>query len=462
MAEKLRHLLVFIPGIGGSELVDPENGDTVWRSGIGSIVAAVTDPDRLQVDRPLRATGLLTGFTVVPLFKSIDGYDRTWATLTATFHNSRSDCGHPDRPHLDANIVAFPYDFRLGVAHAAEQLAATLAPRFERLGDATTVVLVGHSMGGLVARRWASHHDPDNRCRGIITLGTPFRGAPKALDVVVNGLYWGSKALQRRKLSDVVRQWPGVHDLAPIDDRVDDGSGTLRAAWELSDLPGAAALTSARTTHLETRCWWAEPEPRPALVTVTGYGHGTPSTLSWSGGRLRVSKKPLSGERDGDGTVPHFSTVPPEWSGAGATSRVRPCGDQHGAISHTPQLREYLVLLNSGDPPAVRGDSVSSSFLGFDVPEIVEPGDRLIGSLRRDDEPVSSSAFGEPSRVTARFKSATGEESELAVDCDDTGFAVDVPTGDGVVYLSARHDRASEKQPPRRAECSVVVLGADG
>ena len=44
------------------------------------------------------------------------------------------DDGHPDRRVPDANVVAFPYDFRRSVAEAAERLAADVTARLSVLG----------------------------------------------------------------------------------------------------------------------------------------------------------------------------------------------------------------------------------------------------------------------------------------------------------------------------------------
>tara|TARA_R110000787_G_scaffold285461_3_gene401158 strand:- start:41445 stop:42188 length:744 start_codon:yes stop_codon:yes gene_type:complete len=42
------------------------------------------------------------------------------------------------------------------------------------------IILVGNSMGGLVARQAAAHHDPDQRVRAVATICTPHRGSPLA------------------------------------------------------------------------------------------------------------------------------------------------------------------------------------------------------------------------------------------------------------------------------------------
>jgi triacylglycerol esterase/lipase EstA (alpha/beta hydrolase family) len=67
------------------------------------------------------------------------------------------------------------------------------------------VILLAHSMGGLVARyclevlkRW-----PD--CRALITFGTPFRGSLNALDYLANGFRKAGV-----DMTDVMRSMPSV------------------------------------------------------------------------------------------------------------------------------------------------------------------------------------------------------------------------------------------------------------
>lgn len=79
-----------------------------------------------------------------------------------------------------AHVVTPQMPGRVGIADRAlvakTALDETSAPR---------IVLVGMSMGGLVAREIAARHDPDGRVAMVATLSTPHRGSPiadRALD----------------------------------------------------------------------------------------------------------------------------------------------------------------------------------------------------------------------------------------------------------------------------------------
>ena len=56
------------------------------------------------------------------------------------------------------------------------------------------VVFVCHSMGGLIARWYIEQCGGAEITRKLITLGTPYRGAARALDQLVNGAHHGPRA----------------------------------------------------------------------------------------------------------------------------------------------------------------------------------------------------------------------------------------------------------------------------
>jgi hypothetical protein len=47
----------------------------------------------------------------------------------------------------------------------------------------------------------------------LITLGTPVRGAPKALDWLVNGA--GTGRLRNLRMTRLIRGWPSMYELLP-------------------------------------------------------------------------------------------------------------------------------------------------------------------------------------------------------------------------------------------------------
>ncbi|MBI2298181.1 MAG: hypothetical protein HYU66_04390, partial [Armatimonadetes bacterium] len=74
-------------------------------------------------------------------------------------------------------LYRFVYDWQKSIATSAELLRHDLDAAPELRGR--PVVLVGHSMGGLVARGCAEGGDPD-RVGALLTLGTPHHGSPAA------------------------------------------------------------------------------------------------------------------------------------------------------------------------------------------------------------------------------------------------------------------------------------------
>lgn len=82
----------------------------------------------------------------------------------------------PDRP-----IFFFSYDWRESNAVSASKLNDFILT----LG-VDKVDLVCHSMGGLVASSYYANHGEEGRVGKIITCGTPYEGAPKLINSVMN------------------------------------------------------------------------------------------------------------------------------------------------------------------------------------------------------------------------------------------------------------------------------------
>ncbi len=75
------------------------------------------------------------------------------------------------------NLFIWTYDWRKPVADIASQFNIYLANNVLNKPGVTTINLVGHSLGGLVARTWTQTENNKNRVKHLITLGSPHQGA---------------------------------------------------------------------------------------------------------------------------------------------------------------------------------------------------------------------------------------------------------------------------------------------
>ncbi len=117
------------------------------------------------------------------------------------------------RRETRSQVVEFPYDWRQTNALSAAALADRVDALKREHGD-RQVVLIAHSMGGLVARHHIAQGGGHRHVRRLITLGTPYRGAAGAADALANGLP-PTFGLLRRRLRSFLRTCPSVHELLP-------------------------------------------------------------------------------------------------------------------------------------------------------------------------------------------------------------------------------------------------------
>ena len=123
------------------------------------------------------------------------------------------------REHLRGQgyaTAAVSYDYHQSIPDSAEQISLIAE---QLLGETTTpVAVIGHSMGGLVAREWTENETlRSNRIVSLITVGTPHSGSnwaslPPLLDLFTGGNF------DAQDLMDVILHQPsspGLRDLVP-------------------------------------------------------------------------------------------------------------------------------------------------------------------------------------------------------------------------------------------------------
>lgn len=134
--------------------------------------------------------------------------------------------------------MLFPYDWRLSNRYNGRRLqevAGTALERWQsqggRFADAK-LILIAHSMGGLVARWYLDRLGGAAVTRKLITLGTPHRGALKALEQLVNGVRKGPGPF-KANLTSFAASLPSLHQLLPEYACIDEQGG-LRKTTELT------------------------------------------------------------------------------------------------------------------------------------------------------------------------------------------------------------------------------------
>ena len=145
------------------------------------------------------------------------------------------------------DAVLLDYDWRRDVGTLGKLLADRLAA-----DDRDDIALIGHSMGGLVARA-ALTHAAGKRVSQLIMLGTPNAGSLAAVQAL-RGTYSVVRKIAMLDLRhdaeflarNVFASFPGLHELLPSNHSVSDLDLFDAAAWPASGPgPNAALLRSA-------------------------------------------------------------------------------------------------------------------------------------------------------------------------------------------------------------------------
>lgn len=433
-------VVVLLPGILGSVL--ERDGREVWALARGAIFRGLVtlggsvndlrlgadDPDADDLGDGVRATKLMPDVHLVPGFWKIDGYGKIKRWLFDRFEFEDG-----------VNWFDFPYDWRRDNRVAARRLAEA-TPRWlddyrRRPGkqDAKLVV-IGHSMGGLVARHFLEVLGGWKQTKALLTFGTPYRGSLNALDFLANGYREGVGPF-KVDLSDLLSSLTSVYQLLPTYACVSDATGLVEitAATGLAPRVDRAKVDAAAEFHAAiARAVEGNGGYGRYLITpVAGIFQPTKqSAIVHPDGAVEL-RHDLGGDDDaGDGTVPRVSATPLELSD---DQREVYATENHSALQNVESLLVQLAGLMTWEPLSpIKG----SSFDGFclQVGELVPPGEPF-------DVTVSTSAPILDVAVVVEDVD-TGERTEVPGVIGPDGVAtVTVPPRPAGVYRIVVEDR---------------------
>jgi hypothetical protein len=318
----MQDVVICLPGITGSVL--QKDGRDVWNISGGAVISALTTLGKsikdlkLEQDPPdvddlgdgITAPEVIRDVHLIPGFWKIDGYTKMLRYIEETFDVTRG-----------RNLFEFPYDWRRDNRVAARRLQRQSGEWLKEwrassgAGDAK-LVLVGHSMGGLISRYFLECLDGWRDTRTLVTFGTPYRGSLGALDTLVNG-----KKIKFFDLTELARSFTSIHQLLPTYPCYVDGGGDPAYVDE-ADIPhldrvrAKAALDfhreirAAVDAHLEDQAYV---DGRYGLGRIVGIKQPTQQSAVRDGDRVKLLQTIGGEDPGGDGTVPRPSATPVEY-----------------------------------------------------------------------------------------------------------------------------------------------------
>jgi pimeloyl-ACP methyl ester carboxylesterase len=385
----MRDMVVLVPGIAGSVL--RKDGRDLWSMTRGATYALLT-LERCMTDVRLDSdvdddgvtpSRVIPDLHLIPGLWKINGYAKVIATLLANFDMI------PGR-----NFHEFPYDWRRDNRVAARQLEEQTSrwlQEWRQMSPDAKLILIGHSMGGLVSRYFLECLDGWRNTRMLITLGTPYGGSVNALRFLLNEMKGRLGPIAWIDLVSLVRSFTSVYQLLPTFPCFDSGDGRM---VRVSEAGGIAFLDPQRivaagafhqeireavTRHLDDEEYLRS---RYTVRPIVGTFQPTLQSARRLSNNVEFSYyQKLFTQRDGDGIVPRLSATPSELlneEGAVLTA------DRHGSLQNNDSVLDRAGGILSGeDPSLARAPAGSSVALGID--DAFPSGEPIAFQVRSED-----------------------------------------------------------------------------
>lgn len=384
MAKKMnmKDIIVLIPGIMGS-ILQLRKGKNLWdtsniiwaASGLNTNLQnlKIQENDDYLIDDledGVQATGLIRVPGVIGGLIKTDDYSSISNLITEEFNVTKGEI-HDNNP---ANFFEFPYDWRRDNRVAARKLQQLIDNRLPQWREKTgnekaKVIILAHSMGGLVARHYLEVLEGWQNCRALVTFGTPYRGAVNSVNYLANGHKLGFA-----DLTDIVRSFTSVYQLMPIYPMVKIGENYQR----VSETQGIPHLDKKRAEealafHREIEqavekhqkdAQYLNSKDSYQIIPFVGCSQNTFQSVELVDGKIQTSYElpTINNQKldialaEGDGTVPRLSASPIELDGR---LSVRYIVESHSCLQSNLQVFDDVIRLleDTQNPNApIRGE----------------------------------------------------------------------------------------------------------
>ena len=217
----------------------------------------------------------------------------------------------------------FSYDWRLSCQNSARRL-----DQFIKENGYSRVVLVAHSLGGIVASYYMAENGYD-KIEKFISIGTPFFGAPKTLHTFEDGKLFNNRFANLFHVDDAIVKkiapnTPALYELLPNKEFFREGNGYIyRSQNEPLDESSTWDFIKERpwcndALYEQAQCTYAKQYEKNTIsgvysdiqnnvvdfYLIAGYGRETVTGLSYDEDGFVGTVK-----GDGDGSVPLYSAT---------------------------------------------------------------------------------------------------------------------------------------------------------
>jgi len=226
--------IVIVPGTMGSRLMDPASQKVVWNPTgfpVSPLKASLelgnfaADTKRLEVvSAPLVPD---QGTFAREFLERRVAHIRHFHSVIRAFYGVLALRLHKDLKLKLASQDIFPvvycagYDFRVDNATSAKTLESVV-DEAQKECDGEKVIIIAHSMGGLVTRSFCKNLGGEGKVRRVFLLASPTHGAPDAYFTLRNGLdFSGVRVLvfgdifRATDSRSFARKMPSVYQLLP-------------------------------------------------------------------------------------------------------------------------------------------------------------------------------------------------------------------------------------------------------
>jgi pimeloyl-ACP methyl ester carboxylesterase len=301
--------------------------------------------------------------------------------------------------HRQTDLYEFPYDWRRPIERSADVLHECI----ERWADGDPdrrFTLVGHSMGGLVARPCLARHTQvaERRVKHLVTHGTPHFGAASTIGNFITSnqmMDIVTKLNNQNQPRRFMMNLPSVYQLLPAPPDLFPSGRPYPANWDLYDA-AAWRLEDVRQDYLDAGKGFhqllADTGPQVRITQIAGCNMDTLVEVRREFG---PDGEPVfefihtgEGPGSGDGTVPLWSAELP-----GAT--VHYIQHTHATLPSNRQvIRGTLDLIHDGETDRLPTDlpPLEPGLFGFGAVSMTDVEDVDAEGLRQRLEEGTANA----------------------------------------------------------------------